>query len=33
MFTRYLYHIFVFLFVLFGGLALIGAGLAYILNG
>lgn len=33
MFTRYLYHIFVFLFVLCGGLALIGAGLAYILNG
>ena len=33
MFTRYLYHIFVFLFVLCGGLALIGAGLAYVLNG
>ena len=33
MFTRYLYHFFVFLFVLCGGLALIGAGLAYVLNG
>ncbi len=33
MFTRYLYHLFVFLFVLFGGLALIGAGLSCILNG
>lgn len=31
--TRYLYQFFVLIFVLFGGLALIGAGLSYILNG
>ena len=33
MFTRYLYHFFVLIFVLCGGLALIGAGLACLLNG